>query len=72
VAGAGADGEAVGAVLLRCGECAGTFVPRSAFDELVSLRFAALEPAESRSALARLVDAIRSLFAPAPREPADE
>jgi Zn-finger nucleic acid-binding protein len=46
--------------LFRCGECAGTFVPRTSFEALAQLTDAVEE--HPRSALRRLVDAILHLL----------
>jgi Zn-finger nucleic acid-binding protein len=46
--------------LFRCGECAGTFVPRTSFEALAQLTDVVEE--HPRSALRRLVDAILHLL----------
>ncbi|MCC6558725.1 MAG: zf-TFIIB domain-containing protein [Polyangiaceae bacterium] len=49
------------AAVLRCGDCAGAFVPRESLPTLLRVEILAGEPAP-RGALARLVEAVRSLL----------
>ncbi len=51
-----------GPVILRCGECGGSFVPRTVFDELLEL---ANPPAETapNSPLGKLLAALKRIFA---------
>jgi len=59
-----------GVQLLRCGECAGSFVPRDAFNALLDLDPHALvrpeAPAEKKSAFERLLRAVAKLFGAEP------
>jgi hypothetical protein len=54
----------VGPVLLRCGECGGSFVPRTVFDELLELGASADVEAQPDSPFAKLVAVLRALFKP--------
>jgi Zn-finger nucleic acid-binding protein len=58
-----------GVELLRCGECAGSFVPRNAFNALIDTGPHAQRedaPAEKRSAFQRLLLAIAKIFGAEP------
>lgn len=57
----------LGAYVLRCGECAGTFVPRTAFDELLELSaHAGPEVEGAASAWAKLLAVVKKLLGTAP------
>jgi Zn-finger nucleic acid-binding protein len=47
--------------LLRCGECGGTFVPRPAFDELLTFALEDAPQAEDESTLQKLVRVMKAL-----------
>jgi ssDNA-binding Zn-finger/Zn-ribbon topoisomerase 1 len=56
----------VGPVLLRCGECGGTFVPRTVFDEMLELANHPDEETIPDSPLGKLLAALRRIFAASP------
>lgn len=51
-----------GPLLLRCGECMGTFVPRTVFDELIELANTEEEDTRPDSPLGKLLAVIRRLL----------
>ncbi|HEU4405506.1 MAG TPA: zf-TFIIB domain-containing protein [Polyangiaceae bacterium] len=54
-----------GPEIMRCGECAGSFVPRSAFDALAALTTdEAPEPEAPASFFRRLIEVVRDLIRP--------
>lgn len=54
-----------GPVIMRCGECAGTFVPRGAFDALAALETGeAPEPEAPAGFFRRLIEVVRELIRP--------
>ncbi len=53
-----------GPLLLRCGECGGSFVPRTVFDELLELAMHPQDEAEPDSPLGKLLAALKRIFAP--------
>lgn len=55
-----------GPVLLRCGECGGSFVPRTVFDELLELASHPDEDTVPDSPIGKLLAAIRRIFVAAP------
>jgi Zn-finger nucleic acid-binding protein len=59
-------GDSLGPLLLRCGECAGSFVPRDAFDAIATFEPGAAPepPAGAAGFWRRLVEVVRALLRP--------
>lgn len=53
-----------GPMLLRCGECGGSFVPRTVFDELLELATHPEGEAEPNTPFGKLLAVLRRIFGP--------